>query len=81
MQAGMQHYLPPKGVFDPLELAIMKKALDAVWGEISASNLVNCRKDDALRRAVCLKLFSLVRTRPSDPDELRDLVLSAVAAD
>ena len=26
------------------------------------------------------RLFSVVRTRPSDPDELRDLVLSAVAA-
>jgi hypothetical protein len=56
----------------------MKKPFDAAWGEITAS--LDHIKDEALKRAVCLKLFSVVRTRPSDPDELRDLVLSAVAA-
>jgi len=74
-------YVPPKSAFDPLELDVMKKALDAAWAEISGSGLVDGIDNGALKRAVCVKLFSLVRTRPSDPHELRDLVLSAVSAD
>jgi hypothetical protein len=76
-----RHYVPPKSAFDPLELNVMKKALDAAWAEISGSTLVDGIDHDALKRAVCIKLFSLVRTRPSDPYDLRDLVLSAVSAD
>ena len=77
----MQHYAPPKSAFDPLELAVMKRAFDAAWIEIRTTNLIDLIKDDALRKAVCLKLFSLVRKRPIDPEELRDLLLSAVSAD
>ena len=53
----MRHYVPPKSTFDPSELAVMKRALDAAWREIGASNLIDHIKDDALKRAVCLKLF------------------------
>jgi hypothetical protein len=74
-------YVPPKAAFDPLELAVMSKALDAAWAEIRDSDLIDGINQDALRKAVCIKLFSLVRTRPSDPDKIRDLVLSAVSAD
>jgi hypothetical protein len=77
----MRQYIPPKDAFDPLELAVMKRALDSAWTEIKAANLIELTKDDALRRAVCLKLFSLVRARPTDPDELREMLLSSVAAD
>jgi len=55
----MQHYAPPKSAFDPLELAVMKSAFDAAWIEITTTNLIDLRKDDAQRKAVCLKLFSL----------------------
>ncbi len=77
----MQQYVPPKSAFDPLELAVMKRAFDAAWVEIRTTNLIDLIKDEALRKAVCLKLFSLVRTRPIDPEELRDLLLLAVSAD
>jgi hypothetical protein len=77
----MQHYAPPKSAFDPLELAVIKSAFDAAWIEITTTNLIDLRKDDALRKAVCLKLFSLVRKRPIGPEELRDALLSAVSAD
>jgi hypothetical protein len=77
----MQQYVPPKSAFDPLELAVMKRAFDAAWVEIRTTNLIDLIKDEALRKAVCLKLFSLVRTRPIDPEELRDSLLLAVSAD
>jgi hypothetical protein len=77
----MQGYIPPKGAFNPSELGVMKRALDAAWAEINEFNLINEVKDDALKRAVCLKLFSIVRTPAADPDELCQLVLSAVTAD
>jgi len=77
----MQQYVPPKSAFDPLELAVMKRAFDAAWTEITTTNLIDLIKDEALRKAVCLKLFSLVRTRPIDPEELRDSLLLAVSAD
>ena len=60
---------------------MMNKALDAAWAEIMGSDLMDGINHNALKRAVCVKLFSLVRTRPFDPYELRDLVLSAVSAD
>jgi hypothetical protein len=72
-------YVPPKAAFDPLELAVMSKALDAAWAEMCGSGLIDGINPDALRKAVCIKLFSLVRTRPADPHELRDLVLSVSA--
>jgi hypothetical protein len=59
----------------------MKRAFDAAWVEIRTTNLIDLIKDEALRKAVCLKLFSLVRTRPIDPEELRDSLLLAVSAD
>jgi hypothetical protein len=77
----MQQYVPPKSAFDPLELAVMKRAFDAAWVEIRTTNLIDLIKDEALRKAVCLKLFSLVRTRPIDPEELRDSLLLAVSTD
>jgi hypothetical protein len=67
-----RHYVPPKSAFDPLELNVMKKAFDAAWAEISGSTLVDGNDHAALKTAVCVKLFSLVRTRPSDPYNLRD---------
>jgi hypothetical protein len=77
----MRPYIPPKNAFDPLELAVMKRALDSAWAEIKAANLIELTKDDALRRAVCLKLFSLVRARPTDSNKLREMLLSSVASD
>jgi hypothetical protein len=78
---SMTHYLPPKAAFDPRDLAVMRHAFDAAWTEIMSSNLIDGIKDDALRRAVCQKLFSLVRSRPADAETLRDLLLSSVSAD
>jgi hypothetical protein len=77
----MSDYIPPKAAFDPLDLAVMRRAFDAAWTEIMSSNLIENIDDEALRRAVCQKLFSLVRARPTDAQELRDLLLSSVSAD
>lgn len=75
----MKRYTPPKGFFDPFDLAVMERALESAWSDIRKSNLIELAKDDALKRAVCLKLFSLIRTRPIDADSLRDQLLSAVS--
>lgn len=82
----MSHYVPPRAAFDPRDLAVMRRAFDDAWAEIMSSNLIDGVElegieDDALRRAVCQKLFSLVRTRPTDAQRLRDLLLSSVSAD
>ena len=77
----MSHYLPPKCTFDSRDLAVMKRAFESAWSEITASNLVDLTKDNALRRAICQKLFSLVRTRPTNAEALRDLLLSSVSTD
>ena len=72
---------PPLTAFAPSELAELERAFEAAWAEIESANLIALSKDEALRRAVSRKLFSLVRSRPPDADELRDLLLSAVSAD
>ena len=77
----MQFYAPPRCAFAPADLAVMEKALQSAWSEISARNLIELDKDEALKRAVSLKLFSLVRSRPTDPQALCALLLSSVAAD
>jgi hypothetical protein len=77
----MHQFAPPKGSFNPLELAIMQRAFDDAWTEIRTSNLIDLVKDDALKKAVCLKLFSLVREPPSNPLVLRNSLLIAVTAD
>ena len=77
----MSNYLPPRQAFDSRDLAVMKRAFDSAWTEIRASNLIDLAKDDALKRALCQKLFSLVRTRPTEAETLRDMLLSSVSAD
>lgn len=77
----MQRHRPPLRAFDPLDLAVLKQALDSAWSEIATSNLIALPKDQALKKAVCQKLFSLARTRPADPEKLRELLLSAISAD
>jgi hypothetical protein len=75
----MTAYRPPKGFFDPLELTLVERALEGAWSEIRNSNLIELEKDDALKRAICLKLLSLIRTRPTDADSLRQVLLSALS--
>ncbi len=62
----MNHYVPPKGFFDPRDLMVMERALESAWSKIAEFNLIDMAKDAALKRAVCLKLFSLTRTPPAD---------------
>jgi hypothetical protein len=77
----MTVYTPPKGFFDPQELALVERALEWAWSDIRNSNLIELEKDDALKRAVCLKLLSLIRTRPTDADSLREVLLSALSSE
>jgi hypothetical protein len=77
----MKQYIPPKGFFDPLDLALIERTLESAWSEIRASNLIELAKDDALKRAVCRKLFSLIRTRPTEVESLRTALLSALSAE
>ena len=74
----MKRYASPKGFFDPLELALLERVLESAWAEITRLNLIDLAKDDALKRAVCLKLFSLIRTRLTDPDLLTESLLAAI---
>jgi hypothetical protein len=75
----MTAYTPPKGFFDPQELTLVERALECAWSDIRNSNLIELEKDDALKRAVCLKLLSLIRTRPTNADKLRQVLLSALS--
>lgn len=77
----MQHYIPPRESFAPPELAVLREALDAAWSEVRTHNLVELVKDDSLKRALCLKLLSLVRSRPTDPKLLCALLLVSLRRD
>jgi hypothetical protein len=77
----MQHYIPPRNAFAPSELAVLREALDAAWAEIMAQNLVELEKDDALKRALCLKLLSLTRSSPTDPKAICATLLLSLRAD
>ena len=77
----MQRHRPPLRAFDPFDLAVLQQAFDSAWSEIATSNLIALPRDQALKKAVCQKLFSLARTRPDDPEKLRELLLSAISAD
>lgn len=81
MRETMQHYTPPRSAFAPSDLAILERALDDAWSEIKTRNLIDLEKNKALKRAVSLKLFSLVRVRPTDPRMLSKALLSSVRAD
>jgi hypothetical protein len=74
-------YTLPKSAFNPFDLLIMRRSLDLAWREIESSNRINLVKDEALKRALCQKLFSLVRSPPTDSLQLRDLLLDAVSTD
>jgi hypothetical protein len=77
----MSRYVPPKGFFDPDDLAVMEKTLQGAWTAIETSNLLSLTKDEALRRAVCVKLFSVTRSKPVEPGLLLDALLQTLRED
>lgn len=81
VSAELSRYTPPKGFFDADDLAVMEYALQEAWTLIQTSNIVDLEKDEALRRAVCVKLFSVTRGKPLQPELLLDALLETLRED
>lgn len=77
----MSRYVPPKGFFDPDDLAVMERTLQGAWTAIETSNLLSLAKDEALKRAVCVKLFSVTRSKPIEPRLLLHALLETLRED
>lgn len=77
----MSRYVPPKGFFDPDDLTVMEHALQGAWTAIQATNLLDLDRDEALRRAVCVKLFSITRSKPTESRLLMDALLETLRED
>jgi hypothetical protein len=74
-------YVPPRGFFDPDDLAVMERALQRAWSVIQTSDLLDLAKDEALKRAVCVKLFSVTRSKPIESRPLLDALLETLRED
>jgi hypothetical protein len=73
----MGSFRHPKQAFDPLDLEIMERALDAAWAIIKARQPLGDQQDDEeLRTALSEKLISLAETYGvTDSESLRSLLL------
>ena len=81
VSTDLSRYIPPKGFFDADDLAVMEYALQEAWTLIQTSNIVDLEKDEALRRAVCVKLFSVTPGKPLQPELLLDALLETLRED
>jgi len=81
MSDQMSRYVPPKGFFDPDDLEVLETVLQNAWTMILNANLINLAKDEALRRALCLKLFSLIRSKPTESRLLLEALLETLRED
>jgi hypothetical protein len=64
----MGSFRHPKQAFDPLDLEIMERALDAAWAIIKARQPLGDQQDDEeLRTALSEKLISGLRTEAVSP--------------
>jgi hypothetical protein len=73
----MGSFRHPKQYFDPLDLEIMERALNAAWRQIKAYKPVDTsQSDEELKSFLAEKLVAIARVHGvSDPETLRSLLL------
>jgi hypothetical protein len=73
----MGSFKPPKGAFQPQELAVLQEAFDAVWETIQAHRPGQIDNDE-LRTAVSERLCSIAETEGvTDAAKLRAATLAS----
>lgn len=67
-----------EGALDSESFALMVHALDGAWTDAQAYSVVAVGSQQALRRAVALRIMAAVKLGQRDPERLRLVALEAL---